>query len=541
MTINDLETEELLDTSDKHDTSVSRSTASPTSPVADAGDESIVFTPNQQLPPDFRLLPGETLVSIVTPPVRTPQHMPSSLREVMRLTGATNIDEIGRFGPSIAALALQTGEEVSEHLRLYETLFGRDSLRVAMSLIDVAPQLARATIYELSRHQGTVYEKSREEEPGRIVHEVRDADDPIARELTETRGWGWPYYGTVDATPEFIRTLAAYCKKTGDYDFLNQDYVDRDQTARTIAHALERALTWIEARLTANPEGLLEHKAAIEKGIENQVWKDSWDSYSHADGTVANHRQGIASFEVQVSVYDALIDAAELLEQGLQMPGRALQLRLRAEALRDTILDTFWTEDKGGYFVLGTDRDDEGTLRQLKVRASNMGHVLNSRLLESHDPEIVRKKEAVIRQLFTPELLGRAGIRTLASDEVRYRPGSYHNGSVWLWDTHYIATGLRRHEREDLADDLDQRLLDVVTETRMLPEYARGDADTIALNRHVITIYDETSGKLNTIEQLPQEVQAWTAAAVLEIKTRLGRQRRLRTTIAPRQRETVTA
>ena len=533
MTTDSLETEGLMGTVDKKN----HPKRPPKKPSL---DESLSITP-KQLPADCKLLPGETLVSIVTPPLRTPHHTPSSLREVMRLTGAKNIHEIGHFGPSIAALALQTGEEVSEHLRLYETLFGRDSLRVAMSLIDVAPQLARATVYELARHQGTVYEASREEEPGRIVHEVRDPDEAIARELTETRGWGWPYYGTVDATPEFIRTLAAYCKKTGDYDFLNQDYIDRDQKARTIAHALERALTWIETRLAANPQGLLEHKAAIEKGIENQVWKDSWDSYSHTDGTIANHRQGVASFEVQVAVYDALIDAAELLEQGLQIPGRALQLRLRAEALRDTILEMFWTEDKGGYFVLGTDRDNAGNLRQLKIRTSNMGHALNSRLLDSHDPEIIRKKEAVIRQLSTPELLGRAGIRTLASDEVRYRPGSYHNGSVWPWDTHYIATGLRRHGRGDLADDLDQRLIDVVTETRMLPEHVRGDPSEIALNHHIITVYDKTIGKTNTIEQPPKEIQAWTAAAILEIETRLGRQHKPDTTTAPRQLETVSA
>lgn len=490
----------------------------------------------EQLPLGFHLLPGERLESVVTPPIRHFTRPPSSLQEVLRLTRATNMHEIGKFGPSVAALAIEGGDiAASEHLRLYETLFGRDSLRVAMSLIDVAPQLARSTVLELAQLQGVADNAEREEQPGRIVHEARDPNDPIAQKLTEERGWGWPYYGSVDATPEFIRTLAAYIKQTGDKAFLFEEYTDRDGTVRTISHALEMALQWIERRLGENEHGLLEHRSVVPggKGIENQVWKDSWDSYSHADGAVANHNQGIASIEVQAATYDALIDAAELLEQILEMPGRALHLRLRAEWLKDTIMKEFWTEAKGGYFVIGTDHDDDGTLRQLDVRSSNMGHVLNSRLLENKDPETIRKKEAVIRQLMSDEMLAAAGIRTLASDEVRYREGSYHNGSVWLWDSHLVATGLRRHGYEDEADMLDQRILDVVDTTRMLPEYVRGCSDAIKINTKIVSVFDENQNKPNTIEQLPQEVQAWTAAAVLEIKTRLGRQFRLRTTIQP--------
>ena len=287
---------------------------------------------------------------------------------------------------------------------------------------------------------------------------------------------------------------------------------------------MDAAVEWILRSLDKNPEGLLEYKAVLPRGIENQVWKDSWDSYHHADGTYANHNQGIASIEVQTTAYDALLDAALLYENALGDSDKAATLRVRAAKLRQTIIELFWSEDKGGYFVLGTDRDDRGRLRQLKIRTSNMGHVLNSRLLEDDSPESNRMRDALIRQLTSPELLTPSGIRTLASDEIRFRPGAYHNGSIWLWDTHHIAKGLRRHGYDELADEIDRRLLNVVATTKIFPEYVRGDdSDTPSINTRTIVVWDETRQRKNQIEQPPQEVQAWTVAAILAIKKRLAR------------------
>jgi glycogen debranching enzyme len=284
------------------------------------------------------------------------------------------------------------------------------------------------------------------------------------------------------------------------------------------------AIEWITQKLESNPEGVLEYKATLPTGIENQVWKDSWDSYHHADGTLANHDKGIASIEVQTTTYDALLDAAFLYENALDNYAKAESLRNRADALKATILTRFWTEDKGGYFVLGTDRGDDNKLRQLKIRTSNMGHVLNSRILEGDEPEIIRMREATMRQITSPDLLTQNGIRTLAGDEVRFRPGAYHNGSIWLWDTHHIAKGLRRHGYTDIADEIDRRLLNVVNVTKIFPEYVRGEAcDTPRINTDTIVLWDEINQRENKIEQPPQEVQAWTVAAILAIKKRLAR------------------
>lgn len=478
-----------------------------------------------KLPLGLRLLPGEQLVDVFHHKKRKPTKQPSSLEQLMRLTGSDSPKDIGKTGPALAALALNLDSkspatDTPDHLRLYEAVFGRDSLRVAIDLISIYPDLARNTVLELARLQGVVYHPNREEEPGRIMHEARHEDDPHAQSLTKRRGWEWPYYGSVDATPEFIRTLTAYCQASKkNRSFLEESYLDRQGMNQTIAHALEMSLVWISHRLNSNPEGLLEFKSELPNGIENQVWKDSWDAYHHADGTLANHNQGIASVEVQVTVYDALIDAAELYEDLLNDKTYAQELREKAAILRKSIFDNFWVEEKGGYFALGTDRDDHGRLRQLKIRTSNMGHALNSRMLKGDDEAVVHMREAIVSQMTSPELLNVSGIRTLAADEIRFRPGAYHNGSVWLWDTHHIAKGLRRLGYHPQATDLNRRLLHVVRTTRMFPEYVRGDdSDTPRVNTDTVIVWDSTYNRENTLEQPPQEVQSWTAAAIRRIK-----------------------
>ncbi len=465
------------------------------------------------------LLEGESLHGpIIDHPLRIFTKAPSSTEQLLRLTRATRTAEIGRTGPSLAALAL---DDAPEHLRLYEAVFGRDSLRVAIDLIPSYPELARSTILTLARLQGVTYNDSREEEPGRIVHEARSRFDAVGRKISRERGWGWPYYGSVDATPEFIRTLAAYIKLSEEnHAFLGEQYLDRDEKEQTIAYALDMALGWIAQRRAQNNEGLIEYKSLLPLGIENQVWKDSWDAYHHSDGTLADHTQGITSIEVQVTTYDALIDAAEIFGDIFDDQQRSAALLSEAETLKQSILKHFWTDDKGGYFVLGTDRDPNGRLRQLKVRTSNMGHVLHSRLLEGDDQNIKNQRESVVTQLLSPEMHCKSGVRTLASDEYRFRPGAYHNGSVWLWDTHHIAKGLRRHQYTDAADMLDQGVLDVVNTTRIFPEYVRGEQDEIAINQQTVVLWDETYQRKNYIEQPPQEVQAWTVAAIRAIKAR---------------------
>lgn len=480
----------------------------------------------ETLPAGFHLLPNERLVHIETVRPRTPPEKSSSLHEIYRLTGASSDSEVGAFGPAVAALAFESDEPAPLHQGLYSVVFGRDSLRVALDLVDHYPRLTRATVKKLAETQGVEFNDTREEEPGRIAHEIRESNDPIAQQLTEQFGWDWPYYGSVDATPEFIRTISAYCQLHDENgSFLFDTYVDKHGQEQPIHVAFSRALDWLTMRLDENPQGLLEYQSSIPAGIENQVWKDSWDAYHHADGSIANHSQGIASVEVQGVAHDALLDAADIYERVFCRDTYAEQLRERAARLSETVRSLFWTEDKGGYFVLGLDYNPVGELRQLKVRTSNMGHLLNSRILDGMDEESTHKRAAILRQLQNPGLLAPAGIRTLASDEVRFREGAYHNGSVWLWDTHHIAKGARRHTADpafiSFADLLDERVIKATRLVGGFPEYVRG-GNTIDINRHIIDVEDLNYHRVHRIEQPPQEVQAWTVAAVLSVKRRAG-------------------
>lgn len=495
--------------------------------------DSIAYKPESELPENFRLLPGEELVActhvlelVQKLEQRHPLKRLSSLHELTRLTGAPTAAEIGSFGPAIASLALESELPASEHQELYSVVFGRDSLRVALDLIEYYPKLAMATLKKLSETQGLVFDDAREEEYGRIAHEIRTKDDPIAQRISAEDGWDWPYYGTVDATPEFIRTIAAYSKYHDPQgSFLKEPYIDKNGDTQTLETALVRAVDWLQTRINDSSLGLLEFKSSIPRGLDNQAWKDSWDSYHHADGELANHAQGIASIEVQATAHEALYDTADIYERLLGKVNEAQDMRALADRIKQTVKEKFWTEDKGGYFVLGLDYDDDGNHRQMKIRTSNMGHLLNSRILDGNDEETVHMRSSLLRQLQSPEMLAVGGIRTLASDEVRFREGAYHNGTVWIWDTHYIAKGARRHAEEpaflEFADLLDQKILTAVENLGSFPEYLRG-GDTLALNQHIADVLDTNVNRINRVEQPPQEVQAWTVAAILATKRRHG-------------------
>jgi glycogen debranching enzyme len=55
------------------------------------------------------------------------------------------------------------------------------------------------------------------------------------------------------------------------------------------------------------------------------------------------------------------------------------------------------------------------------------------------------------------------GVRTVAVDEARYNPMSYHNGSVWPHDNALIATGLARYGDSRAATRIFQGIFDAAT------------------------------------------------------------------------------
>jgi len=431
----------------------------------------------------IRLLPGEQLRDVQELDLVDPPAMPDPLTELCKLTGVERPEEIGDNGPAIAARATEPNAD-EPALRLFEVVFGRDSLTVALILSELFPKLLEATVVHLARFQGTIEDPFKEEEPGRIAHEIRPPDTPGV--------WGYPYYGSVDATPLFVRAAVRAIGR-------------RPSFRAEVHHALDAAVDWLLHRLASDDLGLLSHRRVNPEGLENQVWKDSWDSMSHADGSVANHAAPVASLEAQALAYDALVDVSPF-HPDPEVPLRA------AGRLERAVEEHLWL---GDFYAIGVDRDlESGAPRPLATRASNMGWLLGSRLLDGRDD----RQRGIVDLLFSDELLAAAGIRTLSSREARFRPRSYHNGTVWGVDNYIISLGLEHRGFVDEARELRRRLTSVCEATHRLPEFvAGGDRGSDLITRRIVDVYDEINERPNRIEQPPQEIIAWTVAAMVAI------------------------
>jgi hypothetical protein len=455
---------------------------------------------------------------------------PSSSKALLDLMGVAHLSDIGKRGPGFAALSLPERRNVPD-LTLLDALFGRDALYMGLNLYDCFPQLLKTTLYRLAELQGVTYNPAKEEEPGRIIHWAPDPHSSVAAHISAINHWEWPHYGAIDSTPLFIRGVLRILRD--EPSFLKAEYVALDGQVHTIDYALQAASTWLDARLRSNPEGLLEFRMSQPRGIWNQAWKDTPESYMHADGSYANHRRGIASIEVQALAYDTLLDLANYYKDrpgGEQVARQGNNLRLKidtimtqAQNLKDTILDRFWLEDdRGGYFALATDRDQLGNLRPLAVRTSNMGHALH--LLDEADPELERRRTSLIKTLFSSEMLDRNGIRTLSSREIRFVPFSYHCGSVWPWDNRVIARELRRSGYLGLAHNLELRIWNVVDTLGFFAEFVPGNnssSPTALTVTKVVDVYDGERDHWSNcyrMEKPAQEMQAWTVEAIRAIK-----------------------
>jgi glycogen debranching enzyme len=256
---------------------------------------------------------------------------------------------------------------------------------------------------------------------------------------------------------------------------------------------------------------LLESPVPPAGGLSNQTWKDSWDAYSAADGQIVT--PPLASVEVQALAFDAARAAAGLLAG--ETPRLAARLGAAASKLRNSVLRILWLDGSGYFALAARPSTAQGGYEPLAVAASNMGHLLDSQLLAGRELAQIRRR--TIETLFAPPMLAAGGIRTLGTREVRYRAGSYHNGSCWPWDTAKIARGLRRFGFHRLAGILGRCVLDVCGEFGGFPEFCRGDADMIRFNDRIVDVRDR-DGRLNRIEQPPQQIQAWTVAAVIELQ-----------------------
>jgi glycogen debranching enzyme len=298
--------------------------------------------------------------------------------------------------------------------------FGRDSIITSLEMLPVAPTLAVQTLRTLAYYQGRVDNEWREEEPGKIMHELRRGELARAGEVPHS-----PYYGTIDATPLWLVLFGETWRWLGDRALVEE-----------LMPNAERALAWIDRRLQRG-NGWVRYQRAHEKGLENQGWKDSRDGVSFPDGTIAP--QPIALVEVQGYVVGAL-EAMAQLERVVGNARRADQLVVRADALRRRIHEDFWVRETG-FYALAID----GLGRQVPTITSNPGHLL---FTDGVPPD---RAARLVDVLLGEGMFTGWGIRTLARGQAVFNPLSYHNGSVWPHDNALIALGAARHDRSDAA------------------------------------------------------------------------------------------
>ncbi|WP_433169474.1 amylo-alpha-1,6-glucosidase [Kribbella sp. CA-247076] len=291
----------------------------------------------------------------------------------------------------------------------YLTLFGRDSLISAGMLIPVDPELAAGTLRALAARQGTQVDPETAEQPGKIPHELRDelADHGGGLVLPPV------YYGTHDATQLWITTL----HKAWRWG------MPSDQV-RDLLPNLRRALSWMKEYGDPDDDGFLEYVDESGHGLANQGWKDSFDAVQWPDGTLA--AAPIALCEVQGYAYAAAVRGAELLEAYGESGD---EWREWAAALQERFRDTFWVD---GYPAIALD----GEKNPVAGRASNMGHLLGTGLLDAEE------ELAVADVLAGDDLDSGFGLRTLSTAMTRFNPLGYHTGSVWPHDTAMTIEGL---------------------------------------------------------------------------------------------------
>jgi glycogen debranching enzyme len=324
----------------------------------------------------------------------------------------------------------------------FSTLFGRDALVTAMQCLWAAPWIAESVLKYLALHQAVEVIPRQEAEPGKILHEVRHSEMANLNEVP----FGL-YYGSVDSTPLFVLLAGMYFDRTGDRELL-----------KSIWPNVLAALDWIDQYGDADHDGFVEYQARSEKGLIHQGWKDSHDAVFHCDGALAD--APIALCEVQAYVYGARLAAARIAESFGQTELAQKQI-LQAERMQQEFESEFWDDQLGSY-VLALDANK----KPCRVLTSNAGQALFTGIVSQE------RAARLVTTLFDENLFCGWGIRTVASNELRYNPMSYHNGSVWPHDNSLIAAGLARYGYKEQAGRLLAAILDASTfmELNRLPE-----------------------------------------------------------------------
>jgi glycogen debranching enzyme len=330
----------------------------------------------------------------------------------------------------------------------FGTLFGRDSLITALQMLAYNPAIAEQTLRVLARYQGTRIDEWRDEQPGKILHELRVGEMAHLHEIPHT-----PYYGTVDATPLFLVLVGRHAAWTGDLRLFHD-----------LRDHIERALTWVDRYGDLTGAGYVSYAGQSDAGLTNQGWKDSGAAIMNADGTPA--RPPIALVEVQGYVYLAKTGLAELYARAGDA-ARAEQLRREAIDLRARFNRDFWLADQDCYALAL-----QAGGAPAAVVSSNPGQALWTGICDDD------KAQQTVARLMADDMFSGWGVRTLATGAARYNPIGYHLGTVWPHDNSLIAAGFRRYGADEAACRIFTGIVEAAMyfESYRLPELFAGFA-----------------------------------------------------------------
>jgi hypothetical protein len=427
-------------------------------------------------------------------------------------------------GPLVAAMLRDgdgAGVDTSSGLLFNHSLWARDRAVTAFDLLAAEPRVALDTALALASLQGRRYRTLSEEEPGRIHNERRDMLDwraplwlkaafgLVLAPLWGGTPFGYTTYFASDSTPLFVLLVAALARR--DPEVLDLPVPGR-RPATTLRDAVGRACVWIEGHVS--DAGLVELGHANPLALQ-QVWRDGPTSNCDERGRMPNVLRPVAYLDVQVLAVAALAAAADL---EIDRPER---LRALAHMVRDATIERFRLPERR-FFGHAIDRAPDGSRRLLRSIQSNPALMLATGFFD--DLPADRRAElvdGVVRMLFSPELLSDAGLRGRGLSDHNPRFRSYHE-NVWPVDTAVAARGLRRQGLDELADELEARLLNVANMLGGVFEFVAVDAAGHVVDPRLgagdaARLFGRAVPGLPT-EMVPDEPMGWTATALLAIK-----------------------
>ncbi|MGS2617209.1 amylo-alpha-1,6-glucosidase [Micromonospora sp. LZ34] len=297
------------------------------------------------------------------------------------------------------------------------SLYGRDGIITCLQTLPFVPELTPAMLRMLAMLQGGQLDDEHDEEPGKILVELRYGEAAAFGDAPTGL-----YYGAADTTPLFVILLDEYERWSGDAELV-----------RRLRHPARMALDWIDEYGDLTGDGYLRYQTRNPRaGTVNQCWKNSPDAIVDRNGRLAELPR--ATCELQGYVYDAKRRGARLAREFWGDPEYADRLERQAAQLKQRFNRDFWLPNRG-YYALALGPDGE----PVDALSSNIGHLLWSGIVDD------AHAGAVAEHLLGPEMFSGWGVRTLAAGQRPYNPVGSHVGAVWPSDNALVAAGLRRY------------------------------------------------------------------------------------------------